>query len=104
MIEQIKQVVNRSTAYFVAQDENEQGLALSKESLLYLIGEVERKDDIASRRLKLLEETMKETKELQQALEWASRIIGSGLDVYAPLRYEPVTWLQQYHAEWKEGE
>jgi hypothetical protein len=45
-----------------------------------------------------------EVKELQKALEWASRIIGSGLDYRSNLNYDPMAWLQQYHLEWREGE
>lgn len=42
--------------------------------------------------------------ELQKALEWASRIIGSGLDQSSQLKYDPIAWIQQYHAELKGDE
>lgn len=36
-----------------------------------------------------------------KALEWANRIIGSGLDIGAELRYDPRYWLVQYHEHLK---
>lgn len=51
-----------------------------------------------------LAEKDKTIEELQKALEWASRIIGSGLDQSAPLRYDPVAWILQYHTELKGDE
>lgn len=43
-----------------------------------------------------------EVEELRKALEWASRIIGSGLDSGAHLQYDPIAWNMKYHSEWKE--
>jgi hypothetical protein len=47
------------------------------------------------------EEAIDEIEELRKALEWAARIIGSGLDG-TQLRYEPREWMVNYHNEWKE--
>jgi hypothetical protein len=48
-----------------------------------------------------VEELKEDIQELKKALEWASRIIGSGLDG-SQLRYDPMKWMITYHAEWKE--
>lgn len=55
---------------------NAQLIAKAPEYITYLLQEIERRD---------------------KALEWANRIIGSGVDVDAPLRYDPQYWLLQYH-------
>ncbi|WP_028609200.1 hypothetical protein [Paenibacillus harenae] len=48
------------------------------------------------------ENALYEIEELRKALEWANRIIGSGLDNGSQLLYDPIAWNIKYHTEWKE--
>lgn len=42
--------------------------------------------------------------QLEKHLEWANRIIGSGMDIGAPLRYDPMKWLVEYHESFRKEE
>lgn len=44
---------------------------------------------------------LSEVERLQKSLEWANRIIGSGIDMGAQLRYDPMAWLIEYHSHLK---
>ncbi len=44
---------------------------------------------------------LSEVERLQKSLEWANRIIGSGVDIGAQLRYDPRAWLIEYHSHLK---
>lgn len=64
---------------FLKEEDNHLA-AQAPEYITYLLAEIERRD---------------------KALEWANRIIGSGLDTGAELRYDPRYWLVQYHEHLK---
>lgn len=39
-----------------------------------------------------------QNKQQQEFIEWAARIIGSGLDMGSNLRYDPMGWIHKYHS------